>query len=201
MLAKGEITDLLLQVKQGDRHAESRLMAVLYDDLRRIARRLLSRERSDHTLSPTALVNEAYMRLVGQQGWNDRTHFFSVAAQVMRRILVDYARSRYAAKRGGHLFRVDLHETDVIVTNRSEDILALDNVLSRLSAQDQRQARIVELRFFAGLAEEEIAELLEISTRTVKREWSFAKAWLKRELATNNSGANSQYDRRTMGSD
>jgi RNA polymerase sigma-70 factor, ECF subfamily len=99
------------------------------------------------------------------------------------------------------LFRVDLQETDVIVTDRSEDILALDNVLSRLSIQDQRQARIVELRFFAGLAEEEIADLLGISVRTVKREWSFAKAWLKRELASNNTGANSQYDRRTMGSD
>ncbi len=184
MPAEGEITSLLFQMKQGDRHAESRLAALVYTDLRRVARRLMSRERPDHTLEPTALVNEAYLRLLAQydRDWNNRVHFFSVAAQVMRRILVDHARSRSAEKRRANLAKVDLEHACLPVNDRSDEILALDQVLDRLAALDARQSRIVELRFFAGLTEDEIAALLGVSPRTVKREWSFAKAWLKREL-------------------
>jgi RNA polymerase sigma-70 factor, ECF subfamily len=190
--AAGDITKLLLHVKHGDRRAESRLIAFLYNDLRRIARRLLSRERGDHTLSPTALVNEAYMRMLGQydRGWNDRVHFFSICAQVMRHVLVDHARAPCSEKRRWTRIRVDLHGALVRVNDRNEEILALDLALIRLSAQDPRQARIVELRFFAGLTEEETAECLGVSPRTVKREWAFAKAWLKRELSSRNSRTN-----------
>jgi RNA polymerase sigma-70 factor, ECF subfamily len=186
MAVEGQITSLLFQVKQGDRSAESRLAGLVYSDLRRVAHKLMSHERPDHTLNPTALVNEAYMRLLGQydRDWNNRAHFFCVAAQMMRRILVDHARSRNAAKRGSNLLQVDFDDARLLAEDRSEEILALDQVLDRLSSQDPRQAKIVELRFFAGLTEEEIAEFLGISSRTVKREWSFAKAWLKRELTS-----------------
>jgi RNA polymerase sigma factor (TIGR02999 family) len=190
MAAEGDITTLLFQMKQGDPHAESRLAGLVYTDLRRLARKLMSRERSDHTLEPTALVNEAYLRLLGEgdHGWNDRAHFFSVAARAMRHILVDYARSRNAAKRGPHMVKVTLEDA-AAVTDRSEEILVLDEVLNRLASQDPRQARIVELRFFAGVMEEEIAQLLGISARTVTREWNFARAWLKRALSASASAA------------
>jgi RNA polymerase sigma-70 factor, ECF subfamily len=185
MLAAGDITTLLSQAKQGDGHAQSQLAALVYSDLRRIARKLMSRERAGHTLEPTALVNEAYLRLLGNadRDWNDRVHFFGVAAQVMRRILVDYARSRAAEKRGADAIKVPLEDVAIPLIERREEILALDQALVRLSNQDPRQGQIVELRFFAGLSEEEIALLLEVSPRTVKREWNFAKAWLKRELS------------------
>jgi RNA polymerase sigma-70 factor, ECF subfamily len=190
--AAGEITELLLHVQHGDRRAESRLIAFLYNDLRRIARRLLSRERGDHTLSPTALVNEAYMRLVGQygRGWNDRVHFFSLCAQVMRHVLVDHARAHISEKRRWTGLRVDLDGASARADDRNEEILALDEALARLSAQDPRQARIVELRFFAGLTEEETAVCVGVSPRTVKREWAFAKAWLKRALTSSISRTN-----------
>jgi RNA polymerase sigma-70 factor, ECF subfamily len=191
MSAEGEITSLLLQMKEGDRRAESRLAALVYSDLRRVARKLMSRERPDHTLQPTALVNEAYLRLLAQddRDWNNRVHFFSVAAQCMRRILVDHARSRSAEKRRGNLAKVDLENACLAMNDRSDEILALDQALDRLAALDPRQSRIVELRFFAGLSEDEIASVMGVSIRTVKREWSFAKAWLKRELGSHEARA------------
>jgi RNA polymerase sigma-70 factor, ECF subfamily len=181
----GEITSLLRQMSQGDRYAQSRLAGLVYGDLRRLAGKLMSRERPDHTLEPTALVNEAYLRLLGHadHNWNNRVHFFSVAAQVMRRILVDSARARRAEKRGAVAVKVPFDEAVIPFHEHREEVLALDEALERLSSQDPRQAKIVELRFFAGLTEEEIALLMGVSPRTIKREWNFAKAWLKRQLS------------------
>lgn len=160
-------------------------MLLVYDELRVLARRYMRRERGDHTLQTTALVNEAYLRLVGQQhaDWQNRAHFFAVAAQVMRHLLIDHARSRRYARRGGAALRVTLDEALAAAPEESVDLLALDEALNRLHAIDERKSRIVELRYFSGLSVEEPAVVLGVSAITVKREWLKAKAWLYRELS------------------
>jgi RNA polymerase sigma factor (TIGR02999 family) len=180
----GEVTRLLLAWKQGDREALERLIPLVYGDLHRMAERHLRRERPGHTLQPTAIVNEAYMRLVGSEGgdWQNRAHFFAAAARSMRRILVDHARSRNAKKRGGRGTRT-LLDTAVMVEPRAVDLIAVDDALEKLAVLDPAQGRVVELRFFAGLTEGETAEALGISAATVHRKWLSAKAYLHRELA------------------
>jgi len=180
----GEVTRILQAWGKGDEHAVDKLMPLVYEELRGLARRYLSHERSDHTLQATALVHEAYLRLVDQRGitWQNRAHFFGVAAQAMRRILVDHARRHHAAKRGGPAFKVSLEDVMIAAEERSDDLLALDDALNRLATLDPRQGQIVELRLFSGLTVEETAEALGISPATVKREWMSAKAWLTREV-------------------
>ena len=179
-----EITGILFRWSQGDEHALDSLTPLVYRDLRRIAARLLRDERSGHTLQPTALVNEAYLKLAGQAKvqWQNRTHFFAVAARAMRQILVDHARGHLRAKRGGGETAVPLDEGMLFAPERSADLLALDEALHRLALIDPRKSRVVELRFFAGLGNEEIAEVLHISPNTVMRDWNMAKAWLRREM-------------------
>jgi RNA polymerase sigma factor (TIGR02999 family) len=178
------VTELLLRWREGDRAAQERLMALLYDDLRRRAAGYLRRERGGHTLQPTALVHEAYLRLIEQDRvvWQNRAHFLAIAASMMRRVLMDHGRRQKARKRGGAGTRVTLDEAFSSVTPRGLDLLALDEALESLAALDQQQARIVELRAFGGLSVEETAEVLEISAATVKRHWAFALAWLQRRL-------------------
>ena len=176
-----QITHWLGDWRQGDEGARDRLFAVVHPELRQIAARFLRRERGDHTLEPNALVNELCLRLMGAQPitYNDRAHFFAIAAQTMRRILIDHARARVADKRGGAQERVSLSAVDGWnPVGQSEDILALDEVLSKLEKADPRAARVVELRFFGGLSEEEVAEVLQVSVITVKRDWKAARAWL-----------------------
>jgi len=179
-----EITGILFRWSQGDEHALDSLTPLVYRDLRRIAARLLRNERSGHTLQPTALVNEAYLKLAGQAKvqWQNRTHFFAVAARAMRQILVDHARGHLRAKRGGGESVLPLDERMLFTPERSADLLALDEALYRLAAIDPRKTKVVELRFFAGLDNEEIAEVLQISPNTVMRDWNMAKAWLRREI-------------------
>src|SRR5688572_25959000 len=180
------VTGFLIQWGEGDRSAMDRLMPVVYDELRRIAGRHFRRERPDNTLQPTALVNEVYLRLVDQQGvsWQSRAHFFGIAARLMRQILVDRARSRQAAKRGGADYRLDLTDAgDVPDKGRPLDLLALDRALDGLASFDPQQGRIVELKFFGGLSIEETAEVMGISPATIKREWALARSWLFRELS------------------
>jgi RNA polymerase sigma factor (TIGR02999 family) len=173
-----------VDVRAGDKEAEARLLAVLYDELRRLAAAYLRRERPDHTLQPTALVHEAYLRLVEQreQNWQNRAHFVGVSAHVMRQILVDHARKRDSDKRGGKVQFVPLDEALVAGMQRPQDIVALDEALSRLEAFDPRQGQVVEMRFFGGLSEEEISHVLGISVRTIKRDWNVARAWLYAEM-------------------
>jgi RNA polymerase sigma-70 factor, ECF subfamily len=181
MASYEQITGWLGLWRQGDAHARDQLFAVVHPELRQIAARLLQRERRDHTLEPGALVNELCLRLFGNQpiSYQNRAHFFAIAAQTMRRILVDHARARVANKRGGEQQRVPLSDVDGwIVVTPGEDLLALDMALSTLEAVDPRAARVVELRFFGGLREEEVAEVLEVSVITVKRDWKAARAWL-----------------------
>jgi RNA polymerase sigma-70 factor (ECF subfamily) len=184
--APGDITQLLQDVKLGKAGAESELVALVYRELHNIANRLMRAERPDHTLQPTALVNEAYLRLVtiNHQNWQNRAHFFAVAAQIMRRILVDYARAHRSNKRGGSLQRVDLDLPLAQAEDSCEELIAIDESLTRLASWDPRQSRIVELKFFVGLSEEDIAETLQVSSRTVRREWKIARAWLYGELNT-----------------
>lgn len=179
------ITDLLLQASGGDAAALERLLPVVYDQLHRMAHRALQRERPDHTLGTTGLVHEAYLKLVDQTrvGWRDRAHFYAVAALAMRRILVDYARRHRRAKRGGGASVVTLDEGVVSLDERAEHLVALDEALTRLSQLNPRLSRIVECRFFGGLTEEEIAEAMGVTTRTVKRDWAKARGWLYQELA------------------
>lgn len=178
-----DVTRLLLDWSQGDQTAFDLLMPLVYDELRALADRSLRRERSGHTLQGTALVHEAYLRLIDQRRvrWQDRAHFFAVAAQVMRRILVDHARRHGAAKRGGGTPTLPLGDVAASMPVPDIDLLALDQMLDRLAALDVRQSRIVELRFFGGLTVEETAEALRLSPSTVKNEWSMARAWLYRE--------------------
>jgi RNA polymerase sigma factor (TIGR02999 family) len=180
-----EVTQLLADWRSGDQAAFDRLMPLVYDELRRLARRYMAREGQGHTLQTTALVNEAYLRMVDQQDvtWQNRAHFFAVAAQVMRHLLVDHARTRHYAKRGGGAQHVALDETAVIAPERDAQLMALDEALGRLAARDPRKSRIVELRYFGGLSTEETAEVLGVSEITIKREWQKAKAWLYRELS------------------
>ena len=184
MAAKAEITTLLAALKQGDRCAESLLAEMVYGELRAIAGSHMRRERRDHTLQTTALVNEAYLRLLRDQAmdWQGRAHFFATASLVMRRILVDYARQRAAEKRPAANLRVELHDWQAARQPRMDQMLILDQALDRLAGMDARQARIVEMRYFGGLTEEETAEVLGISVRTVKRDWTSARAWLLVQL-------------------
>ncbi len=175
-------TVLLLRWKSGDSEAVNALLPIVYDELRRLAKGYLHRERAQHTLQSTALVHEAYLRLIDQNvDWQSRSHFFGIAAQMMRRILVDHARARNAVKRGEGL-KVTLDERMAVAEARDLDVIALDGALDRLSKLDEGQAKIVEMRFFAGLSIEETAEALGISPATVKRDWAMAKAWLMRDL-------------------
>jgi RNA polymerase sigma factor (TIGR02999 family) len=169
---------------RGDHAAPARLMPLVYEELRRRAADYLRSERPDHTLQATALVHESYMRLVDQNnaGWKSRAHFCSVAAQVMRRILVDHARAHRRQKRGGEWEKVCLEETRELGAAREPDLVALDDALRSLAASYPRESEVVELKFFGGMERDEIAEVLNVSTKTVSRDWSFAKAWLRRNL-------------------
>ncbi len=192
-----DVTDLLRRWGRGDREALDRLMPLVYEELHRIASRYLTHERSDHTLQSTALVHEAYVRLVGQRevDWQNRAQFFGLAAQAMRRILVDHARTRGRAKRGSDAPHVAAEGVDAVAAADTVDIddaVAIDVALNKLHAIDPEQARIVELRFFGGLTVEETAEVLSTSARTVKREWALARAWLRRELAGGAAGDRDQ---------
>jgi RNA polymerase sigma-70 factor, ECF subfamily len=180
MNSKSDITGLLADYKNGNRAALDELFPLIYDELKRVASNKLKSERSDHTLQPTALVHEAYLRLISQESvdWNNRVQFFGIAAEMMRRILTNYAVNRNAEKRGGQQLKVELDEALVFTTGRGIDLIALDEALNELAEIDRKQAQIVELRFYTGLKVEEVAELLGISDSTVKREWRMAKAWL-----------------------
>jgi RNA polymerase sigma-70 factor, ECF subfamily len=180
----GKITDLLLRLREGDREAEERLYALVYADLRRLAHAQLGRERPGHTLGTTGLVHETYLRLVDQTRveWRDRAHFFGAAACAMRRILVDYARRNLAARRGGGAPHVQLPE-EATAAARSDDLLALDEALDRLAKVDERLSRVVECRYFGGFTEDETAEVLGVTKRTVQRDWAKARGWLFRDLA------------------
>lgn len=179
-----DITRLLQAWGGGDKEALDQLTPLVYQELRRIARRMMARERPGHTLQTTALVNEAYLRLVDVENvsWQDRAHFFAIGARTMRRILVDFARSRSYRKRGGGEERVSIEESLIVTGRPGGDLLALDDALTRLAALDSRKSQVVELRFFGGLSVEETAEALKISPETLMRDWKMAKAWLYREL-------------------
>ena len=185
MAADAEITTLLAAVKRGDRAAESALAELVYGELHAMAGTHMRRERRDHTLQTTALVNEAYLRLVRDPavGWQGRAHFFACASVVMRRVLVDYARQRAAGKRPSAGLRLELKDWQTGDKPRVEQMLILDEALNRLAELDARQARIVEMRYFGGLTEDETAEVLGVSTRTVKRDWTSARAWLQMQLS------------------
>ena len=181
----GEITLLLLELRRGNKEAEGRLVPLVYKELRRIAATYLRRESPDHSLQPTALVHEAYMRLtdIKEIDWQSRSHFFAVSATLMRRILVDHARASHAGKRGNGWDAVSVNEAILPSPERGPEILALDEALNKLAAFDERQSKIVELRFFAGMSEDETGSVLGISARTVKRDWRIARAWLFKELS------------------
>ena len=180
-----DVTRCLLAEAAGDPAATERLMPVVYAELRRTAAAYLRRERADHTLQPTALVHEAYLRLVDQSRvtWQNRAHFRAVAAQLMRRVLLEHARSHGAAKRGGNLQKLYLEETRELSSSRPPDLLALDEALQGLAGTYPRESKVVEMKFFGGLEAKEIAEVLDVSEKTVLRDWRFAKMWLSRELA------------------
>ena len=180
-----DVTQWLASWRHGDEHARDQLFAAVYPQLRQIAARFLQHERGDHTLEPTALVNELALRLLGSEpiAYNDRTHFFALAAQMMRRILIDHARARVAGKRGGVQQRVNLSSVEAWQpAPQSEDMLMLDEALSKLEKADGRAAKVVELRFFGGLREQEVADVLGVSVITVKRDWKVARAWLVDQL-------------------
>lgn len=180
-----QITELLQAWGRGDAEALDRLMPVVYEELRRQAGRHLRHERPDHTLQTTGLVHEAYLRLIDQRqtDWKNRTQFFGVAGQMMRRVLVDHARRKHAAKRGGSGIHLALEDATAEAEDRGVELFELDDALNRLASLDPQQARVVELRYFTGLGIEETAQVLGISPATVKREWAMARAWLRRELA------------------
>jgi RNA polymerase sigma-70 factor, ECF subfamily len=179
-----QVTDLLLAWRGGDQSALARLMPVVHEELRRLARRQMRAERQGHTLQTTALVNEAYMRLVdlARVRWQDRAHFFAMSARLMRRILVDYARSRHYQKRGGGVTNVVLEDTMTASPERGVHLVALDDALDALAIVDDRKRQVVEMRFFGGLSVEETAEALHVSPETVMRDWRLAKVWLLREM-------------------
>jgi RNA polymerase sigma-70 factor (ECF subfamily) len=181
----GDVTQFLDDLQNGRPDVASQLMPLVYDELHRVARHQMRHERGDHTLQATALVHEAYLRLVHQpeRTWQNRAHFIGVAACAMRRILVDHARARQTAKRGSAAQRVPLEEPLLLTDEQPDDLVALDEALERLARLDARQGRVVELRFFGGLTVEETAEALGISPKTVKRDWSVARAWLHREVS------------------
>ena len=180
-----EITELLISWGNGDHAALDQLIPLVFADLKEIAHRRLRSERQGHTLQTTALVNEVYLKLVNERDmqWQNRAHFFAVAAQLIRNILVDYARTKNYAKRGGGAVHVTLDEAVMIADERTTDVLSLDEALQALAVVDERKCKVAELRFFAGLSIEETAEVLKISTETVTRDWRMAKAWLRKELS------------------
>ncbi|MFV1980151.1 MAG: sigma-70 family RNA polymerase sigma factor [Rhodothermia bacterium] len=184
MTARTDITGLVVDLRSGNPGAVDYLFPLVYDELRRIAHFHLSGERPNHTLSTTALVHEAYLKLVDQSraGWQDRAHFCAVASKAMRRILIDYARRRNALKRGGSDRPVSIDDNKIAIEEKAAVLLSLDEALDRLSALDERCAKIVEFRFFGGLREEEIAEVINVSVRTVRRDWVKARAWLYKEM-------------------
>lgn len=185
-----DVTLLLARVREGNAEAADELAPLIYSELRRTAAAYMRRERRDHTLQATGLVHEAYMRLIGpQEGqWQNRAHFFATAARTMRQILVDYSRRHRAGKRGGDARKVDFDDQLRSAPDRIEGVLAIDEILERLTRIDPRQSRVVELRFFGGLNVEETAEVMGVSPKTIKREWRSAKAWLHRELASGKTG-------------
>jgi RNA polymerase sigma factor (TIGR02999 family) len=187
-----DVTQILQEIRDGDGDAPARLMPLVYDELRRLADHYLRQERPDHTLQPTALVHEAYLKLVDQTSvdWQNRAHFFGVSAQVMRQILVDHARRHRASKRGGLQQKLTLEEAIDYSQPLDVDLVALDDALTALAQFDARQSKIVELRFFGGLTIEETAVALGISPATVKVDWGMAKAWLRREIRRENDGGN-----------
>ncbi len=184
MSSPSDITALLVDWSKGDKAALDKLFPLVERELHRLAHSYMRKESSDHTLQTTALVNEAYLRLVDQRNtrWQNRAHFFGIAAQIMRRILMNYARDRQRMKRGGGAIQVSLSETDVVSVTKVSELLALDEALDRLAAIDERKAKVVEFRYFGGLSVEETAEVLDVSSITVTRDWNMAKAWLAREI-------------------
>jgi RNA polymerase sigma-70 factor, ECF subfamily len=186
----GEITQLLQAMHTGDSSAADKLLPLVYKELHRLAAAYMRRERPDHTLQPTALINEAYLRLAGEDvDWNGRAHFIGLAAHVMRQVLVDHARAHKAERRAGGLRRVDMDENLAIAPERLGEIQFIDEALERLARRNQRQARVVELRYFGGLSVEQIASVLGIAPRSVKRDWSLARIWLHRELHPDSESA------------
>lgn len=185
MLSPKGVTELLLAWGQGDQSALDRLIPLVYDELYRLAKRYMARERAGHTLQTSALVNEAYLRLIDLKSvrWQNRAHFFAISAQVMRRILVDFARSRNYQKRGGGALQVSFDEALNLSQQQDADLIALDDALNALATVDERKGKVVELRFFGGLSVEETAHVLEVSPDTVMRDWKMAKVWLLREMS------------------
>ena len=183
------VTQLLIEWRDGDKTALDKLVPLVYEELRRLAHYYMRRERAGHTLQTSGLVNEAYLRLVDHKGmrWQNREHFYAVAAQAMRRILVDYARSRNYAKRGGEALIVELDEAAIVAKKQVADLVALDDALQDLAAIDPRKSRIVEMRYFGGMSVEETASVLGVAPITVMREWSAAKAWLLRQMSAENT--------------
>jgi RNA polymerase sigma factor (TIGR02999 family) len=186
-----DVTGLLAEWSNGDREAYDKLVPLVYEELHRLAHRYMSRESAGRTMQTTELVNEAYLRLVGQRRvrWQNRAHFFAISAEVMRRILVDHARRRRYQKRGGGAHKISLHETAAVSPQPARDLVALDEALKELSEFDPRKARVVELRFFGGLSVEETAEVLGVSPNTVVRDWSTARAWLYKAVAGERAAA------------
>ena len=179
----GEVTQILKAMHAGDPAAADRLLPLVYSELHRLARAYMRRERPDHTLQATALINEAYVRLAGEDiDWNNRAHFIGLAAHVMRQVLVDYARQHNAERRAGGLHRVEMNDDLAVSPDRLDEVASIDQALTRLAAHNPRQARVVELRYFGGLSVEQIAALLEVAPRSVKRDWSLARIFLAREL-------------------
>lgn len=189
MQPEGDITLLMAAARAGNRSSEQRLLELVYSELHRLAAGYLRAERKDHTLQPSALVNEVYLRLFGKGdlSWENRAHFYTTAARTMRRILIDYSRRRLAEKRPNSMQRAELGEGDLFTDSQVESMLIVDEALQRLRALDPRQAEVVELRFFGGLSVQETASVLNISEKTVKRDWSIARAWLEAEMAGSNS--------------
>jgi RNA polymerase sigma factor (TIGR02999 family) len=185
MATPDEVTQLLIDWNKGDEGALEKLLPMVYEELRRLANSRLRNQRPDHTLQPTALVNEAYLHLIDCNNiqWQNRAHFFGVAAQLMRNILVDHARSHQAAKRGGDRHKVSIDDLPELAKGQDVDLIALDDALKGLAAIDEQKSRLVELRYFGGLTIEEAAEVLGVSPATVKREWNMARAWLLREMS------------------
>jgi RNA polymerase sigma-70 factor (ECF subfamily) len=186
MATPGEITALLRRLSRGDREAEKDLIPHVYQQLRNLAAKCLRAERPDHSMQATALIHEAYLRLAVQEGadWQDRAHFFAVASKIMRRVLVDHARQRLALRRGGNATRVEWNESLVVGSDQCDLVADLHEALDRLAEIAERAARVVEMRFFAGMTEEQIAVVLGVASRTVKRDWEFARAWLLGEMTS-----------------
>ena len=179
----GQVTQLLKAMRAGDSHAAEELLPLVYAELHRLARSYMRRERKDHTLQATALINEAYLRLAGEEiDWKNRAHFIGLSARVMRQVLVDYARAHNAEQRGGGLQRVDMQEELAVSPEKLEEVQQIDQVLKKLEKEHPRQARVIELRYFGGLSFEEIGSLLDLTSRTIKADWALARIFLLREL-------------------